>query len=54
MECGDEKKATSFATYRSRKGELRRRGICQKCRGRYHHENFEKLQAWRKEHRPVD
>lgn len=46
--CGKEKKLAAFATFRSRKGELRRRGICKECRGQYAHDNFDRLQEWRK------
>ena len=38
----------AFATFRTRKGEVRRRGICKDCRGKYAIENFNKLQIWRK------
>jgi hypothetical protein len=30
--CGETKQLVAFATYRSRSGELRRRGICKECR----------------------
>lgn len=46
-QCKEEKEAHSFATFRSRKGEIRRRGVCKNCRGKYAIENFEKLQVWR-------
>ncbi len=45
--CGQEKQEKAFATFRTRKGELRRRGVCWKCRGQYAEENFERLQGWR-------
>lgn len=38
----------AFATFRTRKGELRRRGVCRACRDEYAHENFDRLQQWRK------
>lgn len=53
MNCSKCKRRTpkrGFATFRTRKGELRRRGVCQKCRNGYAEENFERLQAWRKEY----
>ncbi len=40
----------SFATFRSRKGETRRRGICKECRGKQSKQSFEEKQAWRKKY----
>lgn len=48
--CGTEKEKGAFATYRTRSGEVRRRGICQVCRDLYATENFTRLQAWRKDY----
>lgn len=48
--CHEDKPEKAFATFRSRKGELRRRGECWACRGKYAFENFERLQQWRKEY----
>jgi hypothetical protein len=38
----------AFATFRTRSGDLRRRGVCRKCRDKYARENFDRLQTWRK------
>jgi hypothetical protein len=46
--CGKEKIPWAFATFRTRKGESRRRGICKVCRGKYAKKKFKHLQAWRK------
>jgi hypothetical protein len=48
--CGKRKREKAFATFRTRTGELRRRGECWECRGKYATENFERLQKWRKEY----
>lgn len=48
--CHKNKPQKAFATYKTRKGETRRRGVCRKCRGDYATENFERLQAWRREY----
>jgi hypothetical protein len=51
MRCSKCRKVTpaaGFATFRTRTGEIRRRGICQGCRGEYATENFERLQDYRK------
>lgn len=48
--CGKYKPEKAFATFRTRKGELRRRGSCWECRGQYAKENFERLQQWRKDY----
>lgn len=45
--CKKEVKTESFATFRTRKGEIRRRGICKECRGNYAIKNFNKLKKWR-------
>lgn len=53
MLCSSCKKTTppgQFATFRDRKGRVRRRGICKPCRGKYATENFDRLQQWRKEY----
>lgn len=36
-----------FATYRNAAGELKRRGICKECRGKYAIDNFEQLKKQR-------
>ncbi len=41
---------TVFATFTDRRGIVRRRGICWECRGKYAHDNFERLQGWRKQY----
>lgn len=46
--CHHEKLQVAFAIFRTRSGEIRRRGICQACRGLYATENFEHLQEWRR------
>lgn len=46
--CGKHTEHTNFATYRSPSGEVRRRGICKPCRGKYAEENFIRLKNWRK------
>jgi len=48
--CGEETELKAFATYRNRKGELKRRGVCLECRQQYAKDNFEKLQQYRKEY----
>jgi len=48
--CGKETTQRRFATYRTRKGELRRRHVCWDCRGKYQEENAEKQKAYRKEY----
>ena len=48
--CGKIADERAFATYRDRKGNLRRRGECQHCRSEYHRKNFEKLQEWRRDY----
>lgn len=53
MRCSKCKKRTpikSFATFRTRKGELRRRGICRECRWEYGRDNFERLKIWRRDY----
>jgi len=49
-DCGKETTQKRFATYRTRKGELRRRHVCWDCRGKYQEENAEKQKAYRKEY----
>jgi len=46
--CGRNVKITAYATFRTRKGEVRRRGICKDCRNKYARDNFKRLQVWRK------
>jgi len=49
--CKDCKKETPtkrFATYRTRKGELRRRHVCWDCRNKYQHDNNERLKEYRR------
>ena len=41
---------SGFATFRTRSGEVRRRGICKQCRNNRAQDNFEELQKWRKEY----
>ncbi len=48
--CGKVGEERVFATFRDRKGVMKRRGECQHCRDLYHQKNFEKLQAWRREY----
>lgn len=48
--CKRQTKTEAFATYKDSKGQLRRRGICKECRGKYATENFERLQKWRREY----
>jgi len=51
MICSKCKKITDercFATFRTKNGEIRRRGICNDCRGLYAKENFDTLKEWRK------
>ena len=53
MECNDchqEKDEIQFATFKSRSGETRRRGICKVCRGKYALENRERLTKWRQDY----
>lgn len=47
-ECQRVVPTKAFATFRTRKGEIRRRGICKECRGKYAKQNFERLKRWRK------
>lgn len=49
-QCGKDTEIKAFATFRNRKGEVRRRGVCLDCRGKYATDNFEKLQTWRKQY----
>lgn len=49
-QCGNDTDTKAFATFRTRKGEVRRRNVCLECRGKYATENFERLQKWRKEY----
>lgn len=46
--CGEEKTETRFATFKSRRGEVRRRGVCWDCRLQYQNANFERLQEYRR------
>lgn len=48
--CQQEVEYRAFATFRGRDGTVRRRGICKECRGRYALENFDRLQAWRRDY----
>lgn len=48
--CKRQTRTEAFATYKDRKGQLRRRGICKECRGKYATENFDRLQKWRREY----
>lgn len=48
--CGEYTEERSFATFKSRKGETRRRGVCKKCRQKYQEENFEALKKYRHEY----
>ena len=53
MECSKchvEKPGISFATFKTRTGEKRQRGICKVCRGLRAKENFEHLQEWRRKY----
>lgn len=53
MICSKCKKITDercFATYRDRKGVIRRRGICQECRSKQSNQTFEEMQEWRKKY----
>lgn len=53
MKCSQCKKHTpsyAFATFRTRKGEVRRRGVCKECRGSYAKKNFKRLQLWRRKY----
>ena len=53
MKCYKCKKHTpldSFATFRTRAGVIRRRGICKGCRNQYGIENFDRLKKYRKEY----
>lgn len=47
-QCGKNKPERSFATFKTRKGETRRRGVCWTCRGEYATKNFKRLQQYRK------
>jgi hypothetical protein len=49
-QCKRQIKTVAFATFRTRKGEIRRRGICGECRGKYALENFERLKKWRQDY----
>ncbi len=49
-DCGEETTQRRFATYRTRKGELRRRHVCWDCRGKYQRDNAEKQKEWRHEY----
>jgi hypothetical protein len=53
-ECGADKDEKLFATYKTRSGETRRRGVCWSCRtdrsAQYAQDNFEVLQKWRKQY----
>jgi hypothetical protein len=48
--CGNIKPVVAFATFRTAAGELRRRGICKKCRGAYAVQNAKSLRAYRRRH----
>lgn len=48
--CGQIKAVIAFATFRTRSGELRRRGICKKCRGAHALENEKHLHEYRKQY----
>jgi hypothetical protein len=48
--CRKRTPIIGFATFRTRSGELRRRGVCAECRSKYAIENFAALQAWRREY----
>ena len=48
--CGHIKPVVAFATFRSRSGELRRRGICKQCRDARSIGNIEHQQEYRKQY----
>jgi hypothetical protein len=48
--CGKQKIQWAFATFRTRTGEVRRRGICRDCRGKYARKKFRVLQAYRRKY----
>ena len=49
-QCGEFTETKAFATFRTRKGEMRRRSVCKECRNNRAINNFEKLQSYRKEY----
>jgi hypothetical protein len=49
-QCGKDTELVGFATYTGRDGTVRRRRVCLTCRNRHQEDNFEKLQAWRKDY----
>lgn len=48
--CGKIKPLIAFVTYRDRKKQIRRRGICKLCRDAQDKKKNENLRAWRKEY----
>ena len=48
--CGKYTETKAFATFRTRSGEVKRRGICKECRNKRGVDNFERLQEYRKEY----
>lgn len=49
-DCGNETPPRRFATYRTRKGELRRRAVCKDCRAKYQVENRERMKEYRRKY----
>lgn len=48
--CGKISEDHAFATFRYRDGRIGRRNVCLECRAKYHQENFDRLQKYRKEY----
>ncbi len=48
--CRKRTPLVGFATFKTKSGETRRRGICAECRSKRAIENFEALQAWRRQY----
>lgn len=46
--CGKEKIMWAFATFKTRRGETRRRGVCKDCRGLNVKKKFSYYQKWRR------
>lgn len=46
--CGKIKSIIAFALFTHRDGGHGRRGICRECRDQYQHDNFKRLQRWRR------
>lgn len=49
-DCDKETPRNRFATFRTRSGELRRRGNCWDCRNKYYTDNADKMKAYRAEY----